>query len=221
MALARHGGNLLVAARDAGLQILDVTDPARPLPLGSWNRGGSVEAVAVHGPYVLVGDGVEGLTVLDLADPRNPRVVGEAPGTGYARGIAVSGAHAYVSDSRSGVRVYDVSDPARPRALGGNTALSTRRLLVAEDRLLAAAGDEGVAMFELFSAPLELEALAGTTREMLTLKLSGPEGTLVVVQRSTDLARWQDAQEVTLTASPVTISVPAASTAGFFRLKKP
>ena len=94
------------------------------------------------------------------------------------------------------------------------------RLAVSGGRLLAAGGAGGLGVFELFSAPFKLEALAGTTPQTLTLKLNGPEGTTAIVQLSTDLVTWHNSQEVPLTASPVAITVPANEGGEFFRLKK-
>jgi hypothetical protein len=220
LGVAWHGTHALVACREAGLQVLDLAVPTQPKLVGSYLVRGWAEAVTVVGDRAFIADGLEGFMVLDVSDPAKPKRVGLAPGNTQARSIAVAGRFAYVADVARGIRVYDIGDPAYPREVGGTTAVSAYHLAVAGDRLLAAAGSSGLAEFEFFAAPLELQALAGTTPGTVTLRLSGAAGVSVVVQRSTNLAAWQDAQEVTLTAPPSTITVPAASAAEFFRLKR-
>jgi hypothetical protein len=220
LGVAWHGAHALVACREAGLQVLDLADPSQPKLVGSYLVRGAVEAVTVVGDRAFIADGLEGFMVLDVSDPAKPKRVGLAPGNTQARSIAVAGRFAYVADVTRGTRVYDIGDPAYPREVGGTSAVNTYRLVVTGDRLLAAAGVNGLAEFEFFAAPLELQALPGATPGTVTLRLNGPVGASVVVQRSTDLATWQDAQAVTLPAPPVNLTVPAASGGEFFQLKR-
>jgi hypothetical protein len=69
-------------------------------------------------------------------------------------------------------------------------------------------------------APLELQALVGP-EPGVNLRLDGPAGASVVVQRCTDLVMWTDGPLITLETTPTRITVPAAESREFFRLKKP
>jgi hypothetical protein len=129
-----------VACREAGLQVLDLADPADPQIAGSFLVRGTAEAVAVSGHHAFLADGVEGFLVLDVSDPAKPRRVGLAPGTHQARSIAVAGRFAYVADATLGIRLFDIGDPTRPREVGGTAAVNAYQLAVAGDQLLAAGG---------------------------------------------------------------------------------
>ena len=69
-------GRYVYAALSYGLDILDVSDPTHPLPVGSYDNSGRAYAVAVSGDYVYIA-GDTGLVVLDVSDPANPKRVGE------------------------------------------------------------------------------------------------------------------------------------------------
>ncbi len=221
LGIAWLGHHALVACGEAGIQVLDLGDPTQPKLVGSYLVRGAVEAVTVVGDRVIIADGGEGFLVLDVSDPAKPKRLGLVPGNTQARSIVVAGRFAYVADVTRGIRVYDIGDPTHPREVGGTSAVNTYRLAVAGDRLLAAAGVDGLAEFEFFATPLELQALMGTTPGTVNLRLSGQAGVSVAVQRSPNLGNWQDGQIVTLEAGPVTVTVPATGGREFFRLKKP
>jgi hypothetical protein len=102
------------------LQILDIVDPACPLPEGRY-EGFAPEvpdlALVEQRAYLAVGDG---LVVVDVSDPERPERVGNyrhdaLPGSG--RAVTVDGPYAYVAAGEAGLQVVDVSDPANPRAV--------------------------------------------------------------------------------------------------------
>ena len=134
-----HPGDLIVArgsiayrAHPAGLEVVDVSDPATPVQISSvalttidslsWDgKGGRVTALAVLGdhvwyvssrPYpdgykrVVIGNterrGTHPTYVIDVADPRSPRETGSFP-TEAADRLAVSGTRVYLA-SRSASR---------------------------------------------------------------------------------------------------------------------
>jgi hypothetical protein len=101
----------------AGLRIVDVSDPAHPSEVGSYDTPGYASGVAVSGSYAYVADGMRAAHRGRLR-PGAPHEVGFYDTPGYARGVAVSGSYAYVADGDSGLRIVDVSDPAHPREVG-------------------------------------------------------------------------------------------------------
>jgi hypothetical protein len=135
---ANHLGNglfvanhhLFVAAWGYGLQILDVTDPARPRWVGAWNQRGAANGVFVVGNHAYLANRVAGLEVLDVRDPRRPVSLAHLPTGGDVMGVFVRGAFAVlaeatVTDSHSvlppageGLALIHVVNPAEPRMLG-------------------------------------------------------------------------------------------------------
>jgi hypothetical protein len=121
--VAVAGEFAFAACADAGLQILDVSDPTRPvvaavLPV-DWT---GVYAVRVSGGYAYLLANDIRFVVVDVANPREPRIVGEllAPYNSYgSTPLDVAGRYAVVVDASSrGLHVIDVSDPQSPLLVG-------------------------------------------------------------------------------------------------------
>jgi hypothetical protein len=113
------GNYAYVANEIAGLQVIDVSDPANPQRMGGYDTSGESYGVAVAGNYAYVADGTAGLQVIDVSDPANPKRVGGYNTSGSAREVALSGNYAYAADGYAGLQVIDVSNPANPKQVGG------------------------------------------------------------------------------------------------------
>ena len=98
--------------------MVDVSNPASPFEVGSYDTPGYAYGVAVAGSYAYVADEDAGLRVVDVSNPSAPFEVGSYDTPGYAYGVAVAGSYAYVADSDAGLRVVDVSNPASPFEVG-------------------------------------------------------------------------------------------------------
>jgi hypothetical protein len=136
-ALLRGPRYLPWRASPGGVLVWDATDPARPVPLGSWDPGGT----GTHrnfwagGRYAHLAANKPGFrghqyAILDLADPTRPVEAGSwfLPEQEIASGVAperegyylhgpvhVVGDRAYLPYGVGGAIVLDVSDPSRPR----------------------------------------------------------------------------------------------------------
>jgi hypothetical protein len=108
----------------AALEILDVSSPIAPLPLGVHELHGSPQAIQVVGPFAYVAtqrfwlatNELAGLEIVDLTDPAQPASVGTydlSQSTGGARDVSVAGALAYLATD-SGLEIVDISNPAIP-----------------------------------------------------------------------------------------------------------
>jgi hypothetical protein len=95
--VALSGNYAYVADYLAGLQVIDVSNPANPQRVGGYNSSGGAVNVAVSGAYVYVADTVasdasgkiyvgDGLLVIDVSNPANPQRVGGYNISGYAAG---------------------------------------------------------------------------------------------------------------------------------------
>ena len=112
------GAYAYAAAGKAGLQVVDVSDPANPVAVTNLDTPGEALGVTTADDYVYVADGSSGLQVVDLSDPVNPAIVGGLD-TLYALGVTVVDGYAYVAAEESGLQVVNVSDPANPTWTGG------------------------------------------------------------------------------------------------------
>ncbi len=111
--LALTASRAYVASGDAGLAVVDITDPAAPSLLRVLDTDGSANGVVYSGSYAYVADGGSGLQILDpVAPTASARVgTGATPG-GYAWDVAVSGDYAYVASGDAGLMIFDVNPPA-------------------------------------------------------------------------------------------------------------
>jgi hypothetical protein len=120
-----------VADWEAGLQVLNVADPAHPrlvatLGLGTFPHplGGLIpevgERIFVSGNYAYVTG--YALHVIDVSEPAQPVRVGGYSPTGGNLGLFVAGPYAYLVGAGEGgndLTVVDVSDPGNPQPVGG------------------------------------------------------------------------------------------------------
>lgn len=97
-----------------GLLIVDVSDPAHPVEVGSNSTRGYAQSVAVSGNYAYVANRGDGLTILNVSDPMRPVETGRLDTPGSATAVALRGSLAVVADQRGGLELIDVSKPASP-----------------------------------------------------------------------------------------------------------
>jgi hypothetical protein len=109
-------------ANEAGLVIIDVSDPSKPFLAGyialTEGMSGQFEtnAVAVSGNLAYVTLGGWGLKIVDVSDPDHLFVVGVFQDTHNFTDLVVVGDRAYVCSRH--LWVLDVSDPSHPTQLG-------------------------------------------------------------------------------------------------------
>jgi hypothetical protein len=111
------GNYSYVAAGEAGLRIIDTSDPASPAEVGNHDLPGIALSVAILGSRAYVCAREAGLRIIDISDPANPGEIGFYDTPGSASGVALAGSFAYVADTERGLRIIDVSDPARSREI--------------------------------------------------------------------------------------------------------
>jgi hypothetical protein len=120
--VAVSGHYAYVAVGDAGLLVIDVSDPANPRRVGGYDTPGNALGVAVSGNYAYVADYNAGLQVLDVSDPANPRRVGGYDTPGGVSGVAISGNYAYVADGGWGLQILRIEPVPRLDGPFGLTA---------------------------------------------------------------------------------------------------
>ena len=124
VAFSPGGHTLAGGSADGAVWLWDVTDPARPRPLGSTVAGaaGVVSVAFSPGGHTLAsGSGNGAVRLWDVTDPARPRPLGQplAGGVGVVTVAFSPSGHTLASGSGNGaVWLWDVTDPARPRPLG-------------------------------------------------------------------------------------------------------
>lgn len=106
-------GNYLYIA-DSGsntFEIMDISDPASPVPLGSAPAMYSAIDLEIAGGYAFVPVSAAGFSVIRVREVKTPILAGTYDTPGSALKVAVSGQYAFVADAEGGLRSVDISDP--------------------------------------------------------------------------------------------------------------
>ncbi len=110
-------GNYAYAFLSWEFVVLDVSDPAAPVEVGSCPAQfyGNL-TVTDNVVYSVSGD--NGLEVFDIADPTQPAAIGSLDLPVGASETAVSGDLLFVANGRDGLTVVDVQEPSQPEVTG-------------------------------------------------------------------------------------------------------
>jgi hypothetical protein len=144
------GRHAYVADFEAGLQVIDVSNPTNCVRVGGHVVGGYANGVAVSGNYAYVATG-GGLSVIDVSNPTNCVLVGCYESVDNGKDVAVSGHYAYLADYEDGgLQVIDVSDPANPVRVGGYvTSGEASGVAVVGNYAYVAAGDDSMQVIDV------------------------------------------------------------------------
>lgn len=114
-AVAVENKMAFVADGEAGLQIVDVIKPLRPVIIGSVDTPGHAEGVAIKDNLAFVGDGPGGgLQIINISNPRQPRIIASVATPGRARGVEVLGNLVFVASGTAGIQVVDITNLEKP-----------------------------------------------------------------------------------------------------------
>ncbi len=110
-----------LASADAGLHVVDISNPTAPFKAGEVHLNGVPNDIRVVGGYAYLA--ASGLEIVDVKDAARPASVGRSETTGLAHGVAVSGSRAYLADASGypggeGVIIFDIGDPMAPKRIG-------------------------------------------------------------------------------------------------------
>jgi len=138
---------LYAAAIRDGLLILDVSNPADPMLLGSYGR--DVVNVSVHNGVAYVGQIGRNVERVDVSDPAHPVVLSQLA---WGGDISVAGSDriVFVTHPSRGIVTFDVTDPQNVMECGvvPGTA-SAYQIEVRGDELFVAHFGQGISVFSI------------------------------------------------------------------------
>ena len=106
-----------VAGGPGGLAVIDVSDPANCVRVGTLDSSDTAFGVAVSGNFAYMA--MNGFQVVNIGSPSNCVLVGHYFEGGDIRDVAVVGNRAYLAIGVAGLQVIDVSNPTNCIRLGG------------------------------------------------------------------------------------------------------
>jgi hypothetical protein len=120
--VAVAGDRAFVADGLAGLRILDVSDPANIVHLGSYDTPGFARQVKLSGALAYVADSEAGLQILDVSNPANIVLLSSYSinSKAAAYGVELVAERAYLAYGAFGLKILDVSNPANAVRIGSH-----------------------------------------------------------------------------------------------------
>jgi hypothetical protein len=149
---------------DAGLKVIDITNPVSPKLVGSLIIHGPVKIVIYENYAYITHLGFHkdgkyysgGLKIVDISDPKNPKLVGELKSDDFSYGAVLAYRnHLYVSycneeTKNCGIALYSIKNRAAPEAIGKfKTASAVHSMQAYRDYLYLAGGLEGLKVLSL------------------------------------------------------------------------
>jgi hypothetical protein len=144
------GSRAFVANAEAGLLVLDISNPSQPTRVGSLATSGQARAIQVVGNTAYVAHLSSGLQIFDVSNPSTPILLGgyDTPGQGLA--VAVSGTTVAIADGNSGLQLVNVSNPSAPVFLGAyDTPGNAEDVQIVGSRAFVADGSGGLQIISI------------------------------------------------------------------------
>ncbi len=138
-----------VAEEFRGLEIFDISQPARPVLISRMDPGGRSTGVRVITETAYLTTADQGLFAIDVSDPAQPVVVGRSSDSADFGEIDVTGNHAFLASFLRGTRILDISDRARPRLANTMTNGLPISLRVAANRLYQSDDKGGIQVLDI------------------------------------------------------------------------
>jgi len=147
--LTVQGNYIYTASEDAGMCVIDVSDPAFPQEKTTVRQSDLdyYVQVRVQDHYAYIANSGNGLVVYDIANPAAPALTGsftETDGDFNADQMAVSGNYVYLQRGWGEVIFLNVSDPAHPTLQGIYHASAVNELTAYSRYLDIGAGYTGI-----------------------------------------------------------------------------
>ncbi|MGH7680896.1 MAG: hypothetical protein ACRENN_02800, partial [Candidatus Eiseniibacteriota bacterium] len=193
VALDAAHGRAYLAAGVQGLQVIDISNPAAPLLVGSLALPGLASAVAVIDSSLVAvarrGNVGAGITLVDVSVPSFPTARGQIgnPVTD-PRALAVKDTITYVADASVGLLSIGVGHPDTPTLVGSFSGVAARDLDRSGDLLLVATSSLGLQVVDIFrsaspvlAAQIATPALQGVAHSgNSAVVFAGDQGALVI-----------------------------------------
>lgn len=118
-AVQASGQYAYVACDSSGLQIIDISDPADPLPVVLYDTPGAAVDIFISGDYAYLAD-YSSMRIIDISNPVFPVPAGVYQSNNVV-GVYVNGDQAYIACGYYPpvVAILDISDPNNPDSISG------------------------------------------------------------------------------------------------------
>lgn len=104
---------IYLAAGEAGIAIVDVSDASSPVTTTMFDTSGVVNGIAIYDDRVFIANGPAGLQVIDVTDPSVPVLMGRLENGSSISTVAMSpdGTKAFIADDNNELLIVSVTNP--------------------------------------------------------------------------------------------------------------
>ncbi|MHA1967063.1 MAG: LVIVD repeat-containing protein [Candidatus Hodarchaeales archaeon] len=116
--------------------IIDISNPADPVRIGSFNDGGLPNDIVIFDNYAYVANLEKGLEIINITDPYNPQKISSysiSNSSMFTTSVKVVDNLAFVTDIQHGLLVIDVSNISNPIKIADYTNISCSYMEVDND----------------------------------------------------------------------------------------
>ncbi len=186
-----NGNNKLayLAQGNAGLQVVDLSNPTVPTLKGSAYKATAAKDVVIDstGRIAYVAAGTAGLQVIDIRDPNSLKLFGSLlnnNGKGNTQAVAVLDNILCIADGPNGLGVVDVSDPNNPKLLGSYPTPNAVDVSIIGQTVYLNDQTRGLYVFDIsrFGAPELLSRYASTAGNIQGLSTANSKAYIASAQ---------------------------------------
>ena len=200
---------VLVAAYDAGLEIIDISDDTTPVVISTFDTEGLVWDVKISndGNTAYLADEEFGLQILDISDLTNPVLLGLLDTQGFSLAITLTSDEKtlYIADAYT-LEIVDISNPQSPVSVG---SLPTSGIAYG----ITLSEDENIVYLATDTAGMDIVDVSSKTNPLLLSTYQTPGNSrAIVLSDGGNVAYITDGQlglqivDVSVPASPVILS---------------
>ncbi len=149
--LAVAGNYIYTASEDAGMSVIDISDPAHPQEKITFRESDMdyYVGIQIQDSYAFIADSYIGLKIIDISNPLAPVLAGsftQADGDFNADQLAVAGNYAYIQRGWGEVIFLNINDPSHPQLKGVYYASSVNGITAYSRNVNIVKGYSGIDM---------------------------------------------------------------------------
>jgi hypothetical protein len=162
----------------AGLTLTDVSDPAAPVPLSTFDTTNGTMGLGIDGDLCVLANGFGGLRTVSVADPLAPALLGDLPFGALATDVTPIGSVAFAVAFGGGMLAVDISDPADMNILDQQLWGFLNALDITESLAWVADGQAGLRVVDISDptglVSLATESIGGQPRDVVRSRVGSP-----------------------------------------------
>jgi len=105
-----RGNYAYVASRQGGFHVVDISNPAAPQKVYTYDTDGYATSVDLSGNYAVVSSGGGGIYLFDISSPSQPELKQHLTSCGYTNNAKLHNGKLIVAARDQGILVYDIAD---------------------------------------------------------------------------------------------------------------